>query len=67
MDIKRHMSGNFYCLLKAYLNHKKYYRSRIASRKGKSPIELLTGKYHMELIDLLETMGFFDPHDIAAA
>jgi len=67
MDIKRHMSGNFYCLLKAYLNHKKYHRSRIASRKGKSPIELLTGEHHMELIDLLEAKGFFDPYGITAA
>ncbi|WP_185753782.1 hypothetical protein [Selenomonas sp. AB3002] len=43
MNIKRHVSSNFYSLVQLHMNAKKYRRSRVASRKGHSPLELLTG------------------------
>jgi hypothetical protein len=60
MNIKRHVSSNFYSLVQLHMNAKKYRRSRVASRKGHSPLELLTGKPWPEFIDLLEEYGFWD-------
>jgi hypothetical protein len=60
MNIKRHVSSNFYSLVQLHMNAKKYRRSRVASRKGHSPLELLTGKPWQEFIDLLEEYGFWD-------
>ena len=59
MDIKKHVSSNFYSLVQLYLNTKKYRRSRVDSRKGHSPVELLTGKPWPDFIDLLEERGFW--------
>ena len=60
MNIKRHVSSNFYSLVQLHMNAKKYRRSRVESRKGHSPLELLTGKPWPEFIDLLEEYGFWD-------
>ena len=60
MNIKKHVSSNFYSLVQLHLNAKKYRRSRVESRKGRSPLELLTGKPWPEFIDLLEESGFWD-------
>ena len=54
------VSSNFYSLVQLHMNTKKYRRSRVASRKGHSPLELLTGKPWPEFIDLLEEYGFWD-------
>ena len=59
MNIKKHISTNFYQLIQLHLNTKKYRRSRVKSRKGRSPVELLTGEEWPELIDLLEERGFW--------
>ena len=60
MDIKKHVSSNFYSLVQLYLNTKKYRRSRVEYRKGKSPVEILTGEQWPEFIDLLEERGFWE-------
>lgn len=60
MNIKRHISSNFYSLVQLHMNAKKYRRSRVESRKGHSPLELLTGKQWPEFIDLMEEYGFWD-------
>ena len=60
MNIKRHVSSNFYSLIQLHMNAKKYRRSRVEARKGRSPLELLTGKPWPEFIDLLEEYGFWD-------
>ena len=60
MNIKRHVSSNFYSLVQLHLNAKRYCRSRVEARKGHSPLELLTGKPWPEFIDLLEEYGFWD-------
>jgi hypothetical protein len=59
MDIKKHVSSQFYSLIQLYLNTKKYRRSRIESRVGRSPVEILTSKQWPELIELLEERGFW--------
>ena len=60
LNIKRHVSSNFYSLVQLHLNAKRYCRSRVEARKGHSPLELLTGKPWPEFIDLLEEYGFWD-------
>ena len=59
MNIKKHVSSDFYSLVQLHLNTKNYRRSRVESRKGYSPVELLTGQPWPELIDLLEERGFW--------
>ena len=59
MDIKKHVSSQFYSLIQLYLNTKKYRRSRIESRVGRSPVEILTGKQWPEFIELLDERGFW--------
>ena len=59
MDMKKHVSSNFYSLVQLYLNTKKYRRSRVEYRKGRSPVEILTGEQWPEFIDLLEERGFW--------
>lgn len=59
MNIKKHVSSKFYSLIQLYLNTKKYRRSRIASRVGRSPVEILTGEHWPEFIELLEERGFW--------
>ena len=60
MNIKRHVSSNFYSPVQLHLNTKKYRRSRVASRKGCSPVEMLTGESWPELITLFEECGFWE-------
>ena len=59
MNIKKHVSSNFYSLIQLYLNKKKFRRSRVDSRKGHSLVELLTDKPWPDFIDLLEERGFW--------
>lgn len=53
MDLKRTVPKDYFVLLKVYFNTRKYRRSRIASRIGKSPIELMTGKQYPEFLEAL--------------
>ena len=59
MDMKKHVSSQFYSLVQLHMNTKKYRRSRIKTRKGHSPVEILTGEPWPEFIDLLEERGFW--------
>ena len=59
MNIKKHVSSTYYSLIQLHLNTKKYRRSRIASRVGRSPVEILTGEQWPEFIELLEERGFW--------
>ena len=60
MDVKRSLSKNFYSLVQLHMNTKKYRRSRVADRKGRSPVEILTGEEWPEILDLLEQRGFWN-------
>lgn len=51
--LKRTLKGKFLDLLQFYLNTRKYMNSRVEERKGKSPLELLTGKEHSLWLDIL--------------
>ena len=55
MNVKRMVPTGFFTLMKVYFNTTKYARSRCEERKGKSPLELLTGK---EQPEFLEAIGF---------
>ena len=52
MNAKRYVSGYFFPLLQLYINTKKYRRSEVPERVGKSPLELLTGE-HKDFYELL--------------
>lgn len=51
--LKRTLKGKFLDLLQFYLNTRKYLNSRVKERKGKSPLELLTGKDYGNWLDIL--------------
>lgn len=53
MEVKRVIPAKFFVLLKVYFNTRRYRRSRVKDRIGKSPLELLTGRSHLEFLDAL--------------
>ena len=57
INLKRVVPTRFFVLLKVYFNTRRYRRSRVKERVGKSPLELLTGK---EQPDFYEILGFCD-------
>ena len=53
IDCKRSVPPLFFSLIQLYLNTKKYRRSEVPERRGKSPLELLTGKSHDSFYQIL--------------
>lgn len=53
IDCKRTVPPLFFSLIQLYLNTKKYRRSEVPERRGKSPLELLTGKSHDSFYQIL--------------
>jgi len=51
--LRRHLGGSYLDLLRFFLNHRRFMRSRHAARQGKSPCELMTGQGHPHWITLL--------------
>src|SRR5215213_4864960 len=51
--LRRHLGGSYLDLLRFFLNHRRFLRSRHAERQGKSPRELLTGHAHPHWLTLL--------------
>src|SRR5215213_7473033 len=51
--LRRHLGGSYLELLRFFLNHRRFLRSRHAERRGKSPRELLTGQAHPHWLTLL--------------
>jgi hypothetical protein len=49
----RHLGSAYLDLLRFFLNHRRFMRSRLAERVGKSPRELMTGKSHPHWLTLL--------------
>src|ERR671917_1151278 len=45
--LRRHLGGSYLVLLRFFLNHRRFMRSRHAERQGKSPRELMTGQGHL--------------------
>jgi len=51
--LRRHLGGSYLDLLRFFLNHRRFLRSRHAERQGKSPRELMTGHGHLHWLTLL--------------
>ncbi len=51
--LRRHLGGSYLDLLRFFLNHRRFMRSRRAERQGKSPRELMTGSGHPHWLTLL--------------
>jgi hypothetical protein len=51
--LRRHLGGSYLDLLRFFLNHRRFLRSRHAERQGKSPRELMTGRGHPHWLTLL--------------
>jgi hypothetical protein len=49
--LRRHLGGSYLDLLRFFLNHRRFMRSRRAERNGKSPRELMIGQGHPHLAD----------------
>jgi len=62
INIKRIVPTRFFVLLKVFFNTKRYRRSRVKERVGKSPLELMTGKPQPEF---LEALGYNEDSKVA--
>ena len=51
--LRRHLGSPYLDLLRFFLNHRRYRRSQLAGRIGKSPRELMTGESHPHWLTLL--------------
>ena len=51
--LRRHLCGSYLELLRFFLNHRRFMRSRQVERRGKSPRELMTGQGHPHWLTLL--------------
>ena len=51
--LRRHLGGAYLDLLRFFLNHRRFLRSRRDERQGKSPRELMTGHGHPHWLTLL--------------
>ncbi len=51
--LRRSLGDDYLNLLRFFLNHRQFLRSRILERVGKSPRELLTEKAHPHWLELL--------------
>jgi len=58
--LRRHLGGSYLDLLRFFLNHRRFLRSRCAERQGKSPRELMTGQGHPHWLTLL-SLGPLQP------
>ena len=52
--LRRHLGTPYLDLLRFFLNHRRFVRSRRAERQGKSPRELMTGQDHPHWLTLLD-------------
>jgi len=51
--LRRHLGGSYLDLLRFFLNHRRFMRSRRTERQGGSPRELMTGQGHPHWLTLL--------------
>jgi hypothetical protein len=56
--LRRDLGDGYLNLLRFFLNHHRYQRSRRAQRVGKSPTELLTGRSHPHWLEMLGFQQF---------
>jgi len=51
--LRRHLGNSYLDLLRFFLNHRRFMRSRRTERQGRSPRELMTGQGHPHWLTLL--------------
>ena len=51
--LRRSLGDDYLSLLKFFINHRQFLRSRVPERVGKSPKQLLTEKPHPHWLELL--------------
>ena len=51
--LQKALSESYLSLLQFFLNHRRFMRSEVAERVGKSPQELMTGQPHPHWLELL--------------
>ena len=51
--LRRHIGNGYLDLLRFFLNHRRFGRSEVPERVGKTPAEILTGKPHPHWLELL--------------
>jgi hypothetical protein len=51
--LRRHLGNSYLDLLRFFLNHRRFVRSRCAERHGRSPCEVMTGHGHPHWLTLL--------------
>jgi hypothetical protein len=51
--LRRHLGGSYLDLLRFFLNHRRFMRSRRAERNGRSPRELMTSRDHPHWLTML--------------
>jgi hypothetical protein len=56
--LRRHLGNDYLTLLQFFLNHRRYPRSEIPERAGKSPAELLSGQSHPHWLEMLGCTRF---------
>ncbi len=52
--LRRHLGGSYLDLLRFFLNHRRFMRTRCAERQDKSPRELVAGQGHPHWLTLLD-------------
>ncbi|MEL7475868.1 MAG: hypothetical protein AAGJ55_06515 [Cyanobacteria bacterium J06555_12] len=56
--LRKSLSDSYLSLLQFFLNHRRFMRSQVAERVGKSPRELLTGDAHPHWLEMLGFQRF---------
>lgn len=56
--LRRSLGDDYLSLLRFFINHRRFLRSRVTERVGKSPKQLLTGKPHPHWLELLSFKRF---------
>jgi hypothetical protein len=51
--LRRSLGDSYLSLLQLFMNHRRFIRSRVSERVGKSPTELLTGQPRPHWLELL--------------
>jgi len=64
--LRRDLGDGYLDLLRFFLNHRRFQRSRCAERAGRSPAELLTGQSQAHWLELLGFQRFHRPARAAA-
>jgi hypothetical protein len=57
-SLRRHIGPDYLALLQFFLNHRRFLRSDLPERVGKSPAELLTGQHHPHWLEMLGYQRF---------